>query len=35
LRLSFLHPSAQNLVVFEAPIPARIEGFLCHLRNAG
>jgi 23S rRNA pseudouridine1911/1915/1917 synthase len=35
LRLSFRHPSAQNLVVFEAPIPARIEGLLCHLRNAG
>jgi 23S rRNA pseudouridine1911/1915/1917 synthase len=33
--LSFLHPSTRNLVTFEAAIPARIEGLLCHLRNAG
>jgi 23S rRNA pseudouridine1911/1915/1917 synthase len=34
-RLSFEHPATRKLVVFEAAIPARIEGLLCHLRNAG
>jgi 23S rRNA pseudouridine1911/1915/1917 synthase len=35
MRLRFVHPSTRNLVTFEAAIPARIEGLLCHLRNAG
>jgi 23S rRNA pseudouridine1911/1915/1917 synthase len=34
IRLSFLHPRTRNLVGFEAAIPARIGGLLCHLRNA-
>jgi 23S rRNA pseudouridine1911/1915/1917 synthase len=31
--LGFRHPATQKMMVFESPLPARIEALLSHLRN--